>query len=51
MSSLKVLHCPVAAAYCADIGGLEDIILSVKETVIYPLVYPDLFRSASYDPL
>lgn len=31
-----------------DIGGLEDIISSVKETVIYPLVYPDLFRSASY---
>jgi len=30
-----------------DIGGLEDIISSVKETVIYPLVYPDLFRSAS----
>jgi ATP-dependent 26S proteasome regulatory subunit len=33
-----------------DIGGLEDIISSVKETVIYPLVYPDLFRSASYCP-
>jgi len=32
----------------SDIGGLEDIISSVKETVIYPLVYPDLFRSASY---
>ena len=31
-----------------DIGGLEDIISSVKETVIYPLVYPDLFQSASY---
>ena len=31
-----------------DIGGLEDIISSVKETVIYPLIYPDLFRSASY---
>jgi ATPase family AAA domain-containing protein 1 len=34
-----------------DIGGLEEIISSVKETVIYPLVYPDLFRSASYCPL
>jgi SpoVK/Ycf46/Vps4 family AAA+-type ATPase len=35
------------AADLGDIGGLEDIISSVKETVIYPLVYPDLFRSAS----
>ena len=32
----------------SDVGGLEEIISSVKETVIYPLVYPDLFRSASY---
>lgn len=31
-----------------DIGGLEDIISSVRETVIYPLIYPDLFRSPSY---
>jgi SpoVK/Ycf46/Vps4 family AAA+-type ATPase len=38
-----------AFANHTDIGGLEDIISSVKETVIYPLVYPDLFRSASYD--
>jgi len=35
------------ALFPVDIGGLEDIISSVKETVIYPLVYPDLFRSAS----
>ncbi|KAI8928524.1 P-loop containing nucleoside triphosphate hydrolase protein [Entophlyctis helioformis] len=30
-----------------DIGGLEPIIDSLKESVIYPLIYPDLFASAS----
>ncbi|KAK6091097.1 mitochondrial dynamin GTPase Msp1 [Batrachochytrium dendrobatidis] len=30
-----------------DIGGLEPIIDSLKETVIYPLVYPELFESTS----
>ncbi|KAJ3028863.1 UNVERIFIED_CONTAM: hypothetical protein HDU68_000736 [Siphonaria sp. JEL0065] len=28
-----------------DIGGLDPIISSLKETVIYPLVYPQLFTS------
>ena len=51
MSNSKVVprHPPVLLTDDRiDIGGLEDIISSVKETVIYPLVYPDLFRSASY---
>jgi ATPase family AAA domain-containing protein 1 len=39
---------PHFAMLTTDIGGLEDIISSLKETVIYPLVYPELFRSASY---
>ncbi|OLL26258.1 putative AAA domain-containing protein [Neolecta irregularis DAH-3] len=30
-----------------DIGGLDDIIDSLKESVIYPLMYPQLFRTAS----
>ena len=30
-----------------DIGGLEPIIQSLKETVIYPLCYPELFESIS----
>ena len=30
-----------------DIGGLEDIISSLEESVIVPLLYPDLFRSSS----
>ncbi|KAJ3413232.1 hypothetical protein HDV05_008292 [Chytridiales sp. JEL 0842] len=30
-----------------EVGGLETIIDSLKETVIYPLMYPQLFSSAS----
>lgn len=30
-----------------DIGGLEPIISSLRESVIYPLVYPHLFSSSS----
>jgi SpoVK/Ycf46/Vps4 family AAA+-type ATPase len=30
-----------------DIGGLEDIISSLQESVIIPLLYPGLFRSSS----
>ncbi|KAJ3177621.1 hypothetical protein HDU87_004374 [Geranomyces variabilis] len=31
----------------ADIGGLDHIVKSLKESVIYPLCYPQLFSSAS----
>lgn len=30
-----------------DIGGLEDIISSLEESVIVPLLYPSIFRSSS----
>ncbi|KNC96486.1 uncharacterized protein SPPG_08076 [Spizellomyces punctatus DAOM BR117] len=30
-----------------DIGGLDNIVKSLKESVIYPLCYPQLFSSAS----
>jgi SpoVK/Ycf46/Vps4 family AAA+-type ATPase len=30
----------------SDIGGLDDIIQDLKESVIYPLLYPQLFTSA-----
>ncbi|KAI8901242.1 P-loop containing nucleoside triphosphate hydrolase protein [Globomyces pollinis-pini] len=30
-----------------DIGGMENIIESLRETVIYPLVYPELYESIS----
>lgn len=31
----------------SDIGGLEPIISALQESVIYPLVYPTLFKSSS----
>ena len=30
-----------------DIGGLEPIISSLRESIIYPLLYPNLFTSSS----
>lgn len=30
-----------------DIGGLDNIISSLRESVIYPLLYPNLFTSSS----
>ena len=30
-----------------DIGGLDPIISSLRESVIYPLVFPELFTSSS----
>jgi ATP-dependent 26S proteasome regulatory subunit len=30
----------------ASIGGLDDIIASLRESVIYPLMYPELFRQS-----
>jgi len=30
-----------------DIGGLDHIIASLRETVIYPLLYPNLFNNSS----
>jgi ATPase family AAA domain-containing protein 1 len=31
----------------ADIGGLDPIIENLKETIIYPLVYPELFSHSN----
>ncbi len=31
----------------ASVGGLDDIVASLRESVIYPLTYPELFRSQS----
>lgn len=31
----------------ADIGGLENLITSLRETVIYPLTHPHLFTSST----
>ncbi|KAF7315169.1 AAA domain-containing protein [Mycena indigotica] len=34
-------------AHRADIGGLDAIVASLRESIIYPLVYPNLFSSSS----
>ncbi len=33
--------------WSTDIGGLDGIVASLRESIIYPLVYPTLFTSSS----
>ncbi|KAJ2933838.1 hypothetical protein H1R20_g3286, partial [Candolleomyces eurysporus] len=35
------------ANFCLDIGGLDAIISNLRESVIYPLLYPNLFTASS----
>ena len=42
-----VTTCPFEAALLLDIGGLDPIISSLRESIIYPLLYPALFTSSS----
>jgi len=43
----EVIHPDDIDVTFSDIGGLEDIISSLEESVIIPLLYPALFRSSS----
>ncbi|KAH9987246.1 ATPase [Russula vinacea] len=43
----EVIHPDDIDVTFSDIGGLEDIISSLQESVIIPLLYPALFRSSS----
>jgi len=43
----EVIHPDDIEVQFSDIGGLEPIISSLRESVIYPLVYPHLFSSSS----
>ncbi|KAI0917620.1 hypothetical protein AcW1_007216 [Taiwanofungus camphoratus] len=43
----EVIHPDDIDVRFSDIGGLEPIISSLRESVIYPLIYPDLFSSSS----
>jgi len=43
----EVIHPDDIEVRFTDIGGLEPIISSLRESVIYPLVYPHLFSSSS----
>jgi len=43
----EVIHPDDIDVTFSDIGGLEEIISSLQESVIIPLLYPALFRSSS----
>ncbi|KAH8986734.1 AAA-domain-containing protein [Lactarius akahatsu] len=43
----EVIHPDDIEVQFTDVGGLEDIISSLQESVIIPLLYPGLFRSSS----
>ncbi|KAG6815929.1 hypothetical protein H0H87_010116, partial [Tephrocybe sp. NHM501043] len=43
----EVIHPDDINVQFSDIGGLDPIISSLRESVIYPLVYPNLFTSNS----
>ncbi|KAJ7162907.1 P-loop containing nucleoside triphosphate hydrolase protein [Mycena filopes] len=43
----EVIHPDDITVKFTDIGGLDGIVSSLRESIIYPLVYPDLFTSAS----
>jgi len=42
----EVIHPDDIKVRFSDIGGLEPIVSSLRESVIYPLCYPELFASA-----
>lgn len=44
-SSTSILGCD-ELTQITDIGGLEDVIEEIKESVIYPLTMPDLYLHA-----
>ncbi|PFH54016.1 hypothetical protein AMATHDRAFT_73048 [Amanita thiersii Skay4041] len=43
----EVIHPDDITVAFSDIGGLDPIISHLRESVIYPLLYPDLFTSTS----
>jgi len=43
----EVIHPDDIEVKFSDVGGLEPIIASLRESIIYPLLYPNLFTSSS----
>ncbi|ETW82235.1 AAA family ATPase, CDC48 subfamily [Heterobasidion irregulare TC 32-1] len=43
----EVIHPDDITVRFADIGGLDDIISSLQESIIFPLLYPSLFNASS----
>jgi len=42
-----VIHPDDIEVKFSDVGGLEPIVASLRESIIYPLLYPNLFASSS----
>lgn len=42
----EVIHPDEIRVQFQDIGGLDSIISSVRESIIYPLLYPNIFRQS-----
>lgn len=43
----EIVHTDQLPNQFEDVGGLEDVVDELKEAVIFPLVYPQLFDSAA----
>lgn len=43
----EIVHADQLSSQFEDVGGLEETIEQIQESVIYPLVYPQLFDSAA----
>ncbi|KAF5374187.1 hypothetical protein D9758_004594 [Tetrapyrgos nigripes] len=43
----EIIHPDDIPTTFSDIGGLDPIIMSLRESIIYPLLYPHLFSSSS----
>ncbi|KAF9646709.1 AAA-domain-containing protein [Thelephora ganbajun] len=43
----EIIHPDDIHVTFSDIGGLDHIISSLRETIIYPLLYPNLFNNSS----
>ncbi|KZT39935.1 AAA-domain-containing protein [Sistotremastrum suecicum HHB10207 ss-3] len=43
----EIIHPEDITVNFSDIGGLEPIVSSLRETIIFPLLYPNLFTSSS----
>ena len=43
----EIIHPDDIDVRFSDIGGLDPIVSTLRESVIYPLLYPELFRSSN----
>ena len=43
----EVIHPEDISVGFLDVGGLDDIVSALRESVIFPLLYPNVFKSAA----